>query len=239
MRGKGRGLRLPLPDAVGEAIVAYLRDGRPAGVETRAVFVTVLPPARAMGRGAISQDGRTIPGRAGLGHVNAHRLRHTLASEMLTGGADLPAIGQVLGHRMMETTAIYAKCDRDTLRRISRPWPGSTIVSTARGTRSSSTWLFAARLGSSSRDVELPAAPFVRYLDQRGSSGSRSTPRSRGRSCLEGLTRCTIGGLPRSAMFAPTCVSLTRRSRSRVLSSCATGRHDAVRFSTPTRRSLR
>jgi site-specific recombinase XerD len=53
-------------------------------------------------------------------------LRHTLASEMLAGGADLPAIGQVLGHRMLETTAVYAKCDRQTLRAIARPWPGAS-----------------------------------------------------------------------------------------------------------------
>jgi site-specific recombinase XerD len=44
---------------------------------------------------------------------------------MLAGGADLPSIGQVLGHRMLETTAVYAKCDRQTLRRIARPWPGA------------------------------------------------------------------------------------------------------------------
>ena len=124
VRGKGRGHRLPLPDAVGDAIALYLRDGRPATVDTRAVFLTVLPPARAMGRGAVCQTVVRVSRAAGLGHVNAHRLRHTLASEMLTGGADLPAIGQVLGHRMLEATAIYAKCDRDTLRLIARPWPG-------------------------------------------------------------------------------------------------------------------
>ena len=125
VRGKGRELRLPLPAAIGEALVAYLRDGRPAGVETRAVFVTRLPPVRAMGRAAVREEIARLSDRAGLGRVNAHRLRHTLAAEMLAGGADLSAIGQVLGHRMLETTAIYAKCDRDTLRRISRPWPGA------------------------------------------------------------------------------------------------------------------
>ncbi|MGZ6623039.1 MAG: site-specific integrase [Solirubrobacteraceae bacterium] len=125
VRGKGRELRLPLPAAVGEALVAYLGDGRPAGVETRAVFVTRLPPVRAMSRAAIREEIARLSERAGLGRVNAHRLRHTLAAEMLAGGADLPAIGQVLGHRMLETTAIYAKCDRDTLRRIARQWPGA------------------------------------------------------------------------------------------------------------------
>ncbi|MGH2884092.1 MAG: tyrosine-type recombinase/integrase, partial [Solirubrobacteraceae bacterium] len=55
VRGKGRGHRLPLPDAVGDAIASYLRDGRPMAAVTRAVFVTVLPPPRAMGRGAVCE----------------------------------------------------------------------------------------------------------------------------------------------------------------------------------------
>lgn len=125
VRGKGRAHRLPLPAAVGEAIAAYLRDGRPAMSGTRAVFVTVLPPTRALGRGAVCELVVRAAEAAGVGHVNSHRLRHTLASEMLAGGADLPAIGQVLGHRMLEATAIYAKCDRATLRQIARPWPGA------------------------------------------------------------------------------------------------------------------
>jgi integrase/recombinase XerD len=124
VRGKGRAHRLPLPDVVGEAIAAYLRNGRPTTADTRAVFVTVLPPARALGRGAVCGLVVRAASVAGVGHVNAHRLRHTLASDMLAGGADLPAIGQVLGHRMLEATAIYAKCDRATLRQIARPWPG-------------------------------------------------------------------------------------------------------------------
>jgi integrase/recombinase XerD len=125
VRGKGRAHRLPLPDTVGDAIAAYLRDGRPAMVRTRAVFVTVLPPARALGRGGVCEVIVRAAVVAGVGHVNSHRLRHTLASEMLAGGADLPAIGQVLGHRMLEATAIYAKCDRETLRQIARSWPGA------------------------------------------------------------------------------------------------------------------
>ena len=125
VRGKGRGHRLPLPDAVGDAIVDYLRDGRPASVDKRAVFVTLYRRHGRWARRGLGRRSCESPVRAGLGQVNAHRLRHTLASEMLAGGADLPAIGQVLGHRMLETTAIYAKCDRETLRQIARPWPGA------------------------------------------------------------------------------------------------------------------
>jgi integrase len=126
VRGKGRAHRLPLPDAVGEAIAAFLRDGRPMTGDTRAVFVTVLPPARALGRGAVCGLVVRAAEAAGVGHVNSHRLRHTLASEMLAGGADLPSIGQVLGHRMLEATAIYAnvigrRCGRSRGRGPERP----------------------------------------------------------------------------------------------------------------------
>lgn len=125
VRGKGRELRLPLPVEVGEAVAAYLSDGRPRVPECRAVFMTSQPPARAMGVSAIRETVVRATQRAGLGRVSAHRLRHTLASEMLAGGADLQAIGQVLGHRMLEATAIYAKCDRETLRQLARRWPGA------------------------------------------------------------------------------------------------------------------
>ena len=61
--------------------------------------------------------------RAGLKRVGAHRLRHTLATEMLRGGASLPEIGQVLRHRSTLATSIYAKVDDNALRVLARPWP--------------------------------------------------------------------------------------------------------------------
>lgn len=62
--------------------------------------------------------------RAGLERINAHRLRHTAATEMLHAGASLPEVGQILRHHHIMTTAIYAKVDRNALRTIARPWPG-------------------------------------------------------------------------------------------------------------------
>jgi integrase/recombinase XerD len=122
--GKGsRSERLPLPVDVGEAIVAYLRDGRPQRSLGGAVFVRMLAPCRALSSDGVSMVVASAARRAGLGRVGAHRLRHTAASEMLRAGAGLPEIGQVLGHRAAATTAIYAKVDRDGLRQIARPWP--------------------------------------------------------------------------------------------------------------------
>jgi integrase len=124
--GKGpRVERLPLPSDVGEALVAYLRDGRPSGTETRAVFMRVRAPRAAMTPYGITQVVVSASKRAGLGEVTAHRLRHTAACELLRHGAPLSEIGQLLRHRTELTTTIYAKVDRDRLRELARPWPGS------------------------------------------------------------------------------------------------------------------
>ena len=61
--------------------------------------------------------------RAGIGQVFAHRLRHTAATGMLRAGAPLAEIGQVLRHRRLLSTAIYAKADIQALRALARPWP--------------------------------------------------------------------------------------------------------------------
>jgi integrase/recombinase XerD len=61
--------------------------------------------------------------RAGMTRFAAHRLRHTVATEMLRAGAGLPEVGQVLRHRSLSTTAIYAKVDRTALHELAQPWP--------------------------------------------------------------------------------------------------------------------
>jgi site-specific recombinase XerD len=125
VRGKERrDERLPLPADVGEAIASYLRQGRPPGVQDRAVFLRVIAPHRALTRIGIGGIAAAAGRRAGLGRVGAHRLRHTAATEALRGGASLPEVGQLLRHHRIATTAIYAKVDREALREIARPWPG-------------------------------------------------------------------------------------------------------------------
>lgn len=125
VRGKGaRVERLPLPDDVGEAIACYLRDGRPQRFSGREVFIRLKAPCRALSAGGVTQVVVSASKRAGIGEVTAHRLRHTAATELLREGAPLSEIGQLLRHRSVLTTAIYAKVDRERLRELARPWPG-------------------------------------------------------------------------------------------------------------------
>jgi integrase/recombinase XerD len=124
--GKGRRAeRLPLPIDVGEALTAYLTDGRPATAQDRCLFVRVKAPHCRLTTGGITQVVVSAAKRADLGQIHAHRLRHTAATEMLRAGAPLAEIGQVLRHRTPLTTAIYAKVDRERLRELARPWPGT------------------------------------------------------------------------------------------------------------------
>lgn len=124
VRGKGdRGERLPLPVDVGEALVAYLRRGRRRS-RHRSVFLGVRAPFAAMTAAGIKQVVRQACWRAGVAPIGAHRLRHTAATEMLGAGASLSEVGQVLRHRSMASTAIYAKVNTEALRELALPWPG-------------------------------------------------------------------------------------------------------------------
>ena len=124
IRGKGRGCdRLPLPVDVGEALVAYLRGGRPR-TDLRQAFITQRAPLRGIGTSVVSRVVRAACKRVGIPPVGAHCLRHTLASEMLRQGLALPEIAQVLRHHDLAATAIYAKVDRVALRSVAQPWPG-------------------------------------------------------------------------------------------------------------------
>jgi len=125
IHGKGKRVeRLPLPTDVGEAVVAYLRHARPKSAEGRTVFVRLLAPHRTLSASAVTAVVAAAAKRAGLGPIYGHRLRHTVATELLRAGASLPEIGQLLRHRCALSTAIYAKVDREALREIARPWPG-------------------------------------------------------------------------------------------------------------------
>ena len=124
VRGKGSTTeRLPLPHDVGEALAAYLRDGRPALADFREVFVAAKAPRRPLSPTAVTHVVGCACKRAGIEPVGAHRLRHTLASDLLRAGTPLAQIAPILRHASVATTSIYAKVDRDALRALARPWP--------------------------------------------------------------------------------------------------------------------
>jgi integrase/recombinase XerD len=125
VRGKGNRVeRLPLPPDVGEAVAAYLQRGRSATAQGRTIFVRVRAPHRPLSSAGVTNAVLMTASRAGLTGVTAHRLRHTVATQMVRAGVPLPEISQVLRHRRLLTTAIYAKLDRENLRQLARRWPG-------------------------------------------------------------------------------------------------------------------
>lgn len=124
VRGKGgRQDRLPMPPDVGEAIVGYLRRGRPHG-DARELFLRARAPYGPMASGTVASTVRRACRRAGVAEVGPHRLRHTVACEMVAAGVPLVEIAQVLRHHSLQTTAVYARVDLERLRLLAAPWPG-------------------------------------------------------------------------------------------------------------------
>ena len=127
VRGKSsREDRLPLPPEVGRALATYLQKDRPV-CSSRRVFIRMKAPYVGFSTSvAVCDIVRRALRRAHLqpGRKGAHLLRHSLATQMLRGGASLTQIGQILRHQLPQTTEIYAKVDLTTLRTIAQPWPG-------------------------------------------------------------------------------------------------------------------
>lgn len=124
-RKTGRGALLPLATEVGEAVAAYLKDGRP---KTRSRHVFVLHHKR-VGEPTTQQTMhdamRFALGKAGIDAPvrGPNLLRHTLATRLVRSGASLKEVADLLGHRRLETTQIYAKLDLESLREVAQPWP--------------------------------------------------------------------------------------------------------------------
>ena len=117
---------LPLPDITGRAIVDYLRGGRPRTTR-REVFVRHRPPLNAPADVDIVRNAvRYAAQRCGLQEQirGTHVFRHTLAGRLVLAGAPFKQISDLLRHRNLDTTTIYAKIDLNALARVSLPWPG-------------------------------------------------------------------------------------------------------------------
>lgn len=117
--------RLPLLIEVGEALATYVHRDR-SGRVSRRVFLCGNAPSRGLaGPSSVTTIVRRALHRAGLQPPvrGAHVLRHSLATTLLRQGASLSEIGQVLRHRSVDTTAIYAKVDVAALRALAQSWP--------------------------------------------------------------------------------------------------------------------
>jgi len=116
---------LPLPVVTGRALEAYLRHERPKTSDT-AVFVRRLAPHdEPIGVDAIRRIVRDAFRRVGIQHGRGHALRHTVACRIVNQGGSIKEVADVLRHRSLNTSMIYAKVDHGALSGVALPWPGS------------------------------------------------------------------------------------------------------------------
>ena len=116
---KGGSQRFPLQREVGDAILHYLREARPR-CACRHLFVTLHPPYRPVGTSTLWSvtSSRIKAARLRFRHTGPHSLRHACATRLLQEGASFKEIGDVLGHRALESVGIYAKIDLNALRLV-------------------------------------------------------------------------------------------------------------------------
>lgn len=118
--GKGSKQRIvPYGSYAGRALAAYLTRARPSMAErgsgTPALFIG--PRGGRVSRQSVWLVIRGAAARAGLDtQVSPHTLRHSFATHLLAGGADVRSVQELLGHASVETTQIYTQVTADTLR---------------------------------------------------------------------------------------------------------------------------
>ena len=122
VRGKGiRDDRLPLPSTWARRSPTTSAGGPPA-IDGNCSCGPGRRSGRSRRHGLLTV--RRACRRAGIAEVGSHRLRHTVACEMVLGGVPLVQIAQVLRHHSLQSTAIYARVDLEQLRLLAAPWPG-------------------------------------------------------------------------------------------------------------------
>jgi len=117
--------KLPLAQDVAKALLNYLKQGRPS-TTSRGIFLRHLSPYLPLHPSSISKIvGRRIL-KSGIRSqtCGAHIFRHSVATQLVNNGASFKDIADLLGHRTIESTAIYAKVDLASLSEIGLPWPG-------------------------------------------------------------------------------------------------------------------
>jgi integrase/recombinase XerD len=122
--GKGSKQRIvPLGRQALNALRTYLEKQRPALMRTApdAPWVFVSRGGKALGREMLWGIVKKYAARAGLPRkVSPHTLRHSFATHLLAGGADLRTVQELLGHASIQTTQMYTHVDRERLRAVHR-----------------------------------------------------------------------------------------------------------------------
>ena len=119
---------LPLPTITGEALADYIRYERPK-TTNQGIFVRVYAPRdQPIGVDTVHRVIRDAYHRIGLTHGRSHALRHTLACLLVNHGSSLKEVADLLRHRSLNTSLIYAKLDITSLAAVALPWPGSIIL---------------------------------------------------------------------------------------------------------------
>ena len=122
--GKGRKERIiPVGKPARAALEKYMRLLRPellAVSQSRVPNVFVSRSGQPINRIVLWQRLDRISRAAGLKHIHPHKLRHTFATHLLSGGADLRVVQELLGHSDIGTTQIYTHVDADRLKNVHR-----------------------------------------------------------------------------------------------------------------------
>jgi site-specific recombinase XerD len=127
VHGKGsHRSQMPLPPDVGEALAAYLQFGRPKSSSRRVFLKSQAPICGFKRSGPIATLVNRAIKRSGItgAKSGAHQFRHSIATNLLSGGASLSEIAELLRHGTIDCTTIYAKVDLPSLRTLALPWPG-------------------------------------------------------------------------------------------------------------------
>lgn len=123
----GNPLELPLTDDAGSAIHDYLSKVPRYGAH-RQVFLRLKAPGGILKSTAVIEAFQAWSGRSGLKipFKGVHCIRHSYALHLLRQGVPLKTIGDVLGHRSPESTAVYLRLDTEDLRTVALPVPVPT-----------------------------------------------------------------------------------------------------------------
>jgi integrase/recombinase XerD len=118
-------IELPLLPAVARALASYLRRGRPRTTSSRAFFVTMGLPHRALTTSALRHKARAYAARAGIAvtTLGTHVFRHSHATRQIDAGASAKIVGDILGHRRPSSTSVYVRLALRRLRSVGLPVP--------------------------------------------------------------------------------------------------------------------